>query len=275
MIRNILADARKGGFAVGAFNVNTYDEMVAIADASQKYNLPVIMMASMSSARFFGVEVFPKLVKALNEAYDIPILSHLDHCTDPELLMECANAKFDSVMYDGSPLPYEENVAITADLAKKCHDLGVLIEGELGVLAGEEGPVKSAVSMFTDPDMAEDFCKQTNIDWLAISIGNAHGFYKGKPEIQFEILENISKLCPIPLVLHGGTGIPQSDIQRAIGMGIAKVNVGTEIRAKYVKAILDYADQHREDADVRKFVLHLRDYIGAAAEKYITALNLK
>ncbi len=273
MRENRLLDAKAQGYAIGAFNVNTYDEMVAIAEAAQRRNLPVMLMASMSSARFFGPATFARLVRALDEFYSVPVISHLDHCTDRELLLECAAAGFDSVMFDGSPLPFEQNVEATLELSLKCHDLGVFIEGELGVIAGEEGPVKSAYSVFTEPDMAYAFCVRARVDSLAVSIGNVHGFYRGEPRLRFDILKEIAHKCSLPLVLHGGTGIPGRDVARAIGMGIAKVNVGTEIRAEYARSVLDYADEHRQDADARKFVAYLRERVGNSAGRYMDSFN--
>lgn len=265
---NFLKNAKANGMAIGAFNVNTYDEMVGIADAAAQCGLPVTMMASMSCVRFIGAENFVEMVRMLDDERPISIRSHLDHCTNPEMVMACAKARFDSVMYDGSPLSFEENAKITKDLAERCHALGIFIEGELGVIAGEEGPVKSKFSEFTDPDAAERFVEITGIDALAVSIGNCHGLYKGKPELRFDLLLEISKRCTLPLVLHGGTGIPDEDIQRAIGMGICKVNVGTEIRNAYVKALYDYTASH-EKGDVRDFVKSLRSAVGTAAIRYM------
>lgn len=276
MKKNILLTAKEQGFAIGAFNVNTYDEMVAIVETSERFRLPVILMASMSSARFFGVRTFVQLCNALDEKYSIPVISHLDHCTKPELLLECVDAKFDSVMYDGSHHPYNENVLVTRQLAQACHKAGVFLEAELGVIAGEEGPVKSKFSEFTDPDYVADFVAGTGADSLAVSIGNAHGFYKGKPEIQFGLLEQITKNIPdTPLVLHGGTGIPQEDIRLAIRMGITKVNVGSEIRATYASSITAYAKAHPTGGDVRDFVSFLRGELGASAAKYIECFDCR
>ena len=276
MRENILLEAKANRFAIGAFNVNTYDEMIAIADEAEKRKLPVIMMASMSSAKFFGISTFAKLCRVLDAKYNIPIISHLDHCTKPELLLECAEAGFDSVMYDGSHGLYEDNVATTRELADKCHKLGVFIEAELGIIQGEEGPVKSAFSEFTNPDYVADFVERTHLDSLAVSIGNAHGFYKGVPEIHFDLLEKIRNNIPeVALVLHGGTGIPQEDIRRAITMGITKVNVGTEIRAAYVRGIREYMARHKSDADVRPLVVSLRDTIGASAAKYMDCFDCR
>lgn len=276
MRTNILLDAKAGRFAIGAFNVNTYDEMIAIADEAEKRQLPVIMMASMSSAKFFGIPTFAKLCRVLDEAYSIPVISHLDHCTRPELLLDCVEAGFDSVMYDGSHGLYEDNVQVTRRLADVCHKKGVFIEAELGVIAGEEGPVKSKFSEFTNPDYVADFVKRTTLDSLAVSIGNAHGFYKGKPEIQFDLLAEIRANIPdTALVLHGGTGIPGEDIRRSIRMGITKVNVGTEIRAAYMRGVKDYVAAHPQDGDVREYVVSLREAIGKSAAKYMDCFDCR
>lgn len=265
---NFLIDARKNHYAIGAFNVNSHDEMIALANKAQEMNLPIIMMSSMSCARFMGVKHFADFVRLLNNDYSVPIYSHLDHCTDPELVIQCAEAGFDYVMYDGSPLPFDENVKISKELADICHSLGVFIEGELGVIAGEEGPVKSKFSLFTNPDDAFHFIELTHIDSLAVSIGNVHGFYKGVPNLEFGLLEEIAKCCKLPLVLHGGTGIPDSDIRKAISMGVAKVNVGTEIRKAYAASLCNYV-QNAEKPDVRPFLQALRDSIANAAERYL------
>lgn len=272
----ILKRARDAHYAVGAFNVNTYDEMVAIAETAEALNLPVMMMASMSAARFFGCRTFAELCRTLDGQYRVPILSHLDHCTDPELLIQCVESGFQSVMYDGSHGKYEDNVAKSAELAQLCHAKGVWLEAELGVIAGEEGPVKSKYSVFTNPDYVQDFVERTHVDSLAVSIGNAHGFYKGKPELQFGLLEEIAaKLPQTPLVLHGGTGIPQEDLRRAIGMGISKINVGTELRHAYMEGLHTYAQLHPEDGDVRDFVSHLRKTVGAAVQKYMCCFDCR
>jgi len=268
MKKNFYQAARQAGYAIGAFNVNCYDEMVGLTNLAVELKQPIILMASMSCTRFLGIERFVKLVSVLNETSSIPVYSHLDHCTIPELVLACAEAGFDSVMYDGSPLPLEENIQITAQLASKCHELGVLCEGELGVIAGEEGPVKSTFSEFTDPAAAELFARRTGVDILAVSIGNAHGFYKGKPQLQFGLLEQLVEASSAPLVLHGGTGIPPTDIQRAVDMGICKINVGTEIRAAHLHGVYDYVSRN-EKGDVRSLVQTVWDSVTEAARPYM------
>lgn len=243
---NFLRRARAEHYAVGAFIADTLDTMEGVAQASAQAGLPVMMMAGMNTVRFLGPGRYVDLCRSVGQTCAVPVYAHLDHCTDPELLIQCVNAGFDSVMYDGSKGAFEDNVRICAALAKQCHSKGVLLEGELGVIAGREEHVESAVSLFTDPAAAGEFAARTGVDALAVSVGNAHGLYQGKPELHFDLLEDIARRCDIPLVLHGGTGIPPEDIRRAVGIGVCKLNVGTELRRAYMDAVRTYAAEEPE-----------------------------
>ncbi|MBQ1788346.1 MAG: class II fructose-bisphosphate aldolase, partial [Erysipelotrichaceae bacterium] len=178
MEHNLLLDAWKQGKAIGAFNANTYDDMEAIVQAASELKRPVILMASMSCCRFMGIDSFVAFAKHLESKYNTPVITHLDHCIDPELLYQCVDAGFDYVMFDGSNRSFEENCEMTAKIVKDCHEKGVFVEGELGVISGTEGPLKSDTGVFTDPDQMKEFIARTNLDTLAVSIGNQHGFYK-------------------------------------------------------------------------------------------------
>lgn len=259
--------ARTGGYAVGAFIADTLDTMEAVADACAQAGLPAVMMAGMATVRFLGPERYVDLCRSVGRGRAIPVYAHLDHCTDRELLLRCAEAGFDSVMFDGSQRPFDENAAICAELAKKCHIRGALLEGELGVIAGQEEHVESAVSRFTDPALAEEFVRRTGVDALAVSVGNAHGLYQGAPELQFPLLEEIARRCAIPLVLHGGTGIPGADLRRAVSMGVCKINVGTELRRAYMDAVRDYASQ--EGGTAIGLSQAIRDRVRPAAARYL------
>lgn len=259
--------AREGGYAVGAFIADALDTMEAVADACAAAGLPAVMMAGMATVRFLGPERYVDLCRSVGRGRSVPVYAHLDHCTDRELLLRCAEADFDSVMFDGSQRPFAENAAICAELAKQCHIRGALLEGELGVIAGLEEHVESAVSRFTDPDLAEEFVRRTGVDALAVSVGNAHGLYQGKPELQFPLLEEIARRCAVPLVLHGGTGIPGADLRRAVSMGVCKINVGTELRRAYMEAVRDYAA--RADGTAIGLSQAIRDRIRPAAARYL------
>lgn len=255
---NPLLQAQREKKAIGAFNYNTYDEMEAIVQAAKELNRPVMLMASMSCCHFMGISMIVQFCHLLEQKYCTQVIIHLDHCTDINLLYQCVDAGFDFVMFDGSHRPYEENKKMTSEIVKKCHEKGVFVEGELGVLYGKEGPVKSDRSVFTDPEQMVDYISATHIDAMAVSIGNAHGFYNGTPHIEFELLEKLAKVSTVPLVLHGGTGIPVQDISRAVHMGICKVNVGTDIRHTYLKAISDYGKNWDGGNDIRGCVNYIR-----------------
>ncbi len=273
MEHNLLLDAWKQGKAIGAFNANTYDDMEAIVQAASELNRPVILMASMSCCRFMGIDSFVAFAKHLESKYNTPVITHLDHCIDPELLYQCVDAGFDYVMFDGSNRSFEENCEMTARIVKDCHEKGVFVEGELGVISGTEGPLKSDTGVFTDPDQMKEFIARTNLDTLAVSIGNQHGFYKGEPKLNFELLEVLAKESSIPLVLHGGTGIPVEDIARAVGMGICKVNVGTDIRATYLRSVAEYGKNWDGKNDIRGYITYLRDEIKKVAKYYMVSYS--
>lgn len=236
-----LCAARQGGYAVGAYIADTPEAMEGVVDACEEAGLPALLMAGMSCVRRWGPERYVALCRCAGLGRTVPVYAHLDHCTDPDLLRACVQAGFDSVMFDGSQGSFEENVSACAGLAAFCHARGVLLEGELGVIAGQEEHVESAVSLFTDPAAAEAFVRRSGVDALAVSVGNAHGLYAGEPELRFDLLEEIAGRCPVPLVLHGGTGIPGEDIRRAVGLGVCKINVGTDIRRACMDAVRDYA----------------------------------
>ena len=262
-----LRAARAGGYAVGAFIVDSLDAMEGVAAACARAGLPAVMMAGMSTVRFLGPERYVDLCRSMGRSCGVPVYAHLDHCTDPALLLQCARAGFDCVMFDGSQRSFEENAASCALLAQECHRLGALLEGELGVIAGQEEHVESAESRFTDPALAERFVRETGVDALAVSVGNAHGLYQGEPELQVPLLEEIAARCPIPLVLHGGTGIPGADIRRAVGLGVCKINVGTELRRAYMAAVREYAV--REEGTAVGLSQAIRERICAAAAGYL------
>ena len=273
MEHNLLLDAWKQGKAIGAFNANTYDDMEAIVQAAAELNRPVILMASMSCCRFMGIDTFVAFAKHLEKKYRTKVITHLDHCTEPDLLYRCVDAGFDYVMFDGSNRSFEENCEMTAKIVKDCHEKGVFVEGELGVISGTEGPLKSDTGVFTDPEQMKEFIARTNLDTLAVSIGNQHGFYKGEPKLNFELLEVLAKESSIPLVLHGGTGIPVEDIARAVGMGICKVNVGPDLRATYLRTVAEYGKNWDGKNDIRGYITCLRDEIKKVAKYYMVSYS--
>lgn len=234
----ILRKARDGGYAVPSFCVWNAESIVAVRRTANRLKAPVIIMSGPFELRFFSPAEMAKMAKA--ETFDYPVALHLDHGDSPELARECIEAGFTSVMLDYSLKPYKENLKALREIVKVAHPSNVTVEGELGHVgkasaASTEG---GAVSTLTEPDEAVRYCKESGIDALAVSIGNAHGQYTKLPQFDFERLEEISKaLENFPLVLHGGSGTPEADLKRAISLGIAKVNVATELVQAFRKSL--------------------------------------
>lgn len=287
--------AYEGGYAIGAFNVNNMEIVQGIVRASQKLNSPVILQASAGARKYAGPIYLRKLVEAAIEESGIPIALHLDHGDSFEACKECIDAGFSSVMIDGSHLPYEENIALTKKVVEYAHDKGVVVEAELGRLAGieDEVNVSSDDASFTDPEQAVDFVTRTGVDSLAIAIGTSHGAYKfkGTPRLDFERLEKISNLLPnFPLVLHGASsvyahlvdecnkygghipgaqGVPDEMLFKAATMGVCKINVDTDIRLAVTATLRKFFIENPAEFDPRKYLSPARDAVQAMVEHKI------
>lgn len=231
-MKTLLRHACKNKYAVGAFNVVNLEFLEAIIEAAETKRSPVILNIAEVHFPFVNLENICPAIRAMAKSTNIPIALNLDHGVSLEAIMRALRNGFTSVMFDGSQLPLLENIARTAEIAKICHAAGLSVEAELGAVGGDEsGGLESEADsdLFTDPDQAELFVRQTGIDALAVAIGNTHGKYKGEPKLDFERLEAIHKSAGIPLVLHGGSGISTTDFKRAIGLGISKINIYTDM----------------------------------------------
>ncbi|MEI0486111.1 class II fructose-bisphosphate aldolase [Brachyspira intermedia] len=223
--------------AYGAFNLHCYEMILPFFQASKEMNVPIIMQISTGTASYIGYKLLADSVKSLSETSNMDICLHLDHCSKEEAIKEAINAGFSSVMIDGSALPIDKNIEITKRIVEFAHSKNVSVEGEIGTIGGNEDGVKANIdeTMYTAPEDALRFYKETGIDAMAISIGTAHGLYKGKAHINFEKLKTIKELTQAPLVLHGGTGVSNEDIKKCVEYGMRKVNVGTEINAVWIE----------------------------------------
>ena len=194
------------------------------------------------------------MVKAAADKVSVPVVMHLDHGDDFERVARCLRTGYTSVMIDASKKPFEENVAITEEVVKMAHSMGIPVEAELGIVGGKEDGNNAETVAFTDPEEAEKFVKATNVDFLAIGIGNSHGFYKAEPKLQYDILEAVkAKTGDVPLVLHGTSGISDEDVSKAVSMGIAKVNYATELRAVFTNAIKSYISEDEKVVNPKKY----------------------
>ncbi len=255
-VDELLIKAEQEGYAVGAFNANNMEIVQAIMRAAELEGAPVIMQASQGAIKYAGLEFLTGMVKLAARASKVPIALHLDHGTDFDQVIRCIRSGFSSVMYDGSKLPLEENIAMTRKVLEIANPIGVSVEAELGKIGGTEDHVhvSEKEAMFTDPDEARYFVEQTGIKSLAIAIGTAHGQYKGEPRLDFDRLAQIKSLVNIPIVLHGSSGVPDEAVQKAVKLGVCKVNIDTNIREAFVGAMRRIMDEKPEEIDPRQIL---------------------
>ena len=262
-MKDMLIKAKAEGYAVGQFNINNLEFTQAILLAAQEENSPVILGVSEGAGKYMGGFVaVVNMVKGLIESYNItvPVAIHLDHGSSFANCKAAIDAGFTSVMIDASHHPFEENVKTTSEVVEYAHAKGVSVEAELGTVGGEEDGVIGGI-MYADPTECKQLVEATNIDCLAPALGSVHGPYQGEPNLGFKEMEEISNLANLPLVLHGGTGIPTKDIQRAISLGTAKINVNTENQIAATKAIREVLAKDANVYDPRKYLTPAREAI--------------
>jgi len=233
-LKYYLNKAKKEKWAIGQFNISTFEQLKGILAAAGNLRAPVIVGTSEGEAKFLGIEEIVALVKAARKKYKIPVFLNLDHGKDLDLIKKAVDCGYDAVHFDGSLLSFEDNVRCTKEVVKCAHKKGALAEGELGAIKGESGiHQEKAVLMendFTSPEQAQKFAKITGVDSLAIAVGTTHGIYSEEQGIDFERVENISHSVNKFLVLHGGSGVSEEQIRKAIELGIVKININTELR---------------------------------------------
>lgn len=292
--------AYEGKYAVGAFNVNNMEIIQGIIEAAKIEQAPLILQVSAGARKYASHIYLMKLVEAAVEDSGLPICLHLDHGEDFEICKACVDGGFTSVMIDGSKHSFEENIELTKRVVEYAHNKGVVVEAELGKLAGVEDAVKVAAAdaTYTDPDQAVEFVERTGVDSLAIAIGTSHGAYKfkGKPELDFARLEKISNLLPnFPLVLHGAStvipsfveecnkyggkldgaqGVPEDMLLKAGTFGVCKINIDTDLRLAMTASVRKHLAEHPADFDPRQYLKPARQAIqDMVAHKIRNVLN--
>lgn len=260
--KDILLKAQREGYAVGAFNAENMEMVQAIVSAAEELSSPVIIQTTPGSLQYADTDLFFGMVNAVAGKAKVPVALHLDHGNSAELCAKALRSGYTSIMIDGSKLPFEENVELTKKVVEFTHAMGVPVEGELGTVGGKEDTheVKDSEKAYTDPQEAKAFAEQTGVDFLAVGIGNAHGFYQGVPKLRFDILEKTKGLVSIPIVLHGASGIPDEDVKKSTGLGICKVNFATELRDAFTKGVKAFIAENPDAFDPKK-------YNGAGREK--------
>ena len=281
--------AYDGGYAIGAFNVNNMEIIQGITEAAKEENAPLILQVSAGARKYANHTYLMKLIEAALIETDLPICVHLDHGDTFELCKSCIDGGFTSVMIDGNHYSFEDNIAITKQVVDYAHAHGVVVEGELGRLEGVEDEVKVAAGegSYTDPGQVEEFVARTGVDSLAISIGTSHGAYKfkpgQKPQLQFDILEEVSKRLPgFPIVLHGASsvipefvkmindnggkmpdaiGIPEDMLRKAASMAVCKINIDSDLRLAMTGSIREHFAQYPDHFDPRQYLKPARENI--------------
>jgi len=296
--KEIQIEAQKGKYAVGAFNTSNIEITQAIIEAHEEMNAPVIVAASTSAIKYCGIDILSSVVRKMAEKAKIPVSLHLDHGTDYNLIVDCVRNGWTSIMIDGSHAPLEENIALTAEIVKICHAVGISVEAELGRLGGieDEIAVDEKDARLTDTDEAEKFITETQCDTLAIAIGTSHGAYKfkGESKLAFYRLEEIRNRIETPLVLHGASsvipevvakankfganlgaakGVPVEDIKKAISLGITKVNIDTDLRLAFTAGVREIISQKPEVFDPRKIIGAGREDIKNVVKNKIDVLG--
>lgn len=266
-LKSLLEAAAAGDYAVGAFNCNNMEIVQAIIGAAERENSPVIIQASQGALKYAGLEYITALVQTAAAKSSIPAALHLDHGTSFTQVMQCIRAGFTSVMFDGSALLLEENIAITRRIVEVAHAVGVSVEAELGRIPGTEDElsVGEQQAFFTDPDQAREFVAATGVDALAVAIGTAHGHYRGEPKLDFPRLSRIAGEVPVPLVLHGSSGVPDASVRQAVSLGIRKINIDTDIREAFTASLREVLATEATQTDPRKILGPARE----AAEEVI------
>ena len=280
--KEMMVEAAKGKYAIGAFNITDLVQMEGVVDAAVELKSPLIIQTSVKPSKFLGTDVLVSIFRTIASAAPIPICLHLDHCTEVAYCKKCADAGYTNIMIDASKQPYEGNISQTKEVVDYCHKLGkISVEGELGTVSGVEDQVKVAEdeAQLANPDQAVKFVEATGVDIFAPAIGTAHGVYKTKnPKIDFERLGKINKLLngstvKTPLVVHGGTGLPEDYIKKLIEMGGAKFNVSTELKRTLIDASFEYISTHRDEYEPGKVDVAVRDAIRKAVGHWIQMLG--
>jgi len=257
----LLSKAEKEGYAVGAFNTNNLEITLSIVEAAVAERAPVILAVSPGAMEYAGVAYLSAIAEVASESADVPVSLHLDHGTSMEHVEAALDHGFSSVMIDGSKLPFEKNVGLTCQAVELAREKGASIEGELGRLVGVEDAVSVSEreASMTDPEQAAEFVRRTGVDALAVAIGNAHGWYKGRPDLDFERLRVIKSKVSTFLVLHGASGIPDDMIREAGSIGVDKINIDTEVRNAFRQAVAGFVSSNPEVIDPRKILMPARE----------------
>ncbi|WP_026021120.1 class II fructose-bisphosphate aldolase [Paenibacillus senegalensis] len=256
----LLEEARQKGYGVVAINCDTLEMIQAVIEAADECEAPVIVQTTASAIKYLGMNYIVSAIKTAMGQVKVPVALHLDHGQDHQLILECIRAGYSSVMIDASMYEFDENVRRTKAVAQVARAMNINVEAELGKVGGVEDDivVDEADSVLADPDECAKFVELTDITSLAPAIGTAHGIYKAEPNIDFARIEQIASKVKVPLVLHGGSGIPEHQLKKCVALGMSKINVGTEIKHTYANTMKQYIGENPKVDDARKYLSEAR-----------------
>ena len=271
-LKNVLAEASQLTMAVGAFNTHNLEMTQAIIKAASNQKTPVIIQTSEGTAQYVGMKTLVAVVSSLAKEFGVNAVLHLDHAKNWDIIREAVDAGYTSVMFDGSSLPFKDNILGTKRVVEYAHAAGVSVEAELGTVGGtEDGIVVNPDAVrLTEPEDAAEFIDKTNIDALAVAIGTNHGQYKSKTNINFDVLDSIHAAVEVPLVIHGGTGVSDDDIHHVINSGIRKFNVGTELLVNWNRKSKELYGINKENTSNRNNVVPALEIVQEIVEHKIS-----
>ena len=260
--KDMMLDAQKNHYAIGAFNAENMEMVQAIIAAAEELRAPVIVQTTPGTLKYASPAMFHAMVAAAASEASVPVVMHLDHGSSYELAMQAFRAGYTSVMIDGSHHVFEENIEITKSVVRACHAAGIPVEAELGKVGGKEDDLDGGNGNgYTVPSEAAEFAERTGVDSLAVAIGTAHGVYKGTPKLDMERLSEIRKVVSVPLVLHGTSGVPDDAVRECVARGMCKVNYATDLRIAFSKGLKEYLAKDPEVFDPKKYSAVGREYV--------------
>lgn len=252
--KELLLDAQKNHYAIGAFNVENMEMVQAVVAAAEELKSPVILQTTPSTVKYADVAYFYANVSVAAQKAKVPVVMHLDHGNSFDLAMRAFRVGYTSIMIDGSHEEFKDNIAVTKAVADACHAANIPVEAELGKVGGKEDDlIAGDKNPYTDPQEAVEFVNATGVDSLAVAIGTAHGVYKGEPKLDVNRLSEIREVVSIPLVLHGTSGVPDDVVEECIRRGICKVNYATDLRIAFTKGVKSVLESHPETIDPKKY----------------------
>ncbi|QEH61478.1 class II fructose-bisphosphate aldolase [Spiroplasma chinense] len=272
-LKEELIKARNGKYAVPAFNFDNLEMMKGIIEAAEEQKSPVILMVTESAAKYMGIDNVIAFAMDATEKSNVPIILHWDHGFDIKLIKRAIDCGFSSVMLDSSLKPFDENVKETQEIVAYAKAKGVEVESEIGHVGGKEDDRDSKSNGYTDVNEAIEFDKLTQIDALAIAVGTSHGLFKGEIKLQFDLIEEIRSKIETPLVLHGSSQVPLEDLQKAIDLGITKINIGTDLKIACAQGLKDWFEKNPLGFDARQYGRNAINFVKEEAIKKIIAFR--